>query len=358
MSQKTDNNKSEKEFDYGGGELVFNGIIRTDVHRDNPEQLRDQILDNLSEFTPGVPGSEGSGRIDLDLESHAEANNLPSELKEIASNLLSIEYRYEHYPNETIEVVEYDDDGEATHTEAFPRKTHSVFAYWDYPGTIFVQGAKTRVEEVAPKINSSLGEDVSFNYHEFDEEFLLWLVIRDKHSLDLNTRLDIVELSASEITGGNPEDFGRDAEVDNSDDIGQSLPIQAGILKDMDFSMLEGDFSINGYRVNSKIYSDGRVRLYANRDLGEVSKLERALISLLFLSELIDEYEQWSNLSVDEKYPHPRYFKELHDEANKQGANYDFDFTSLVHRYADLRDENPSDYEFEFEIYEPEDNNE
>lgn len=352
-SQSTETEDSdEEEFDYGGGELVFNGIIRTDVRRDDPESLKDQVLDKLPPFKQGSPSSEGSGSIGLDLQSKAEDASSSSELQSVSSDILGIEYRYEDFPNEPVEAVEYE-DGEARQIDAYPRKVRSVFIYWDYPRTMFVQGAQTRVEEVAPQVNSALGEDVEFSYHEFSEEFLLWLVLKDKHSEPLASRITIEELSSTEITGGDPSDFGRDAEVEDSDDIAQSLPILAGILKDMDFAMLEGDFLINGFKVNAKIYSDGRVRLYANRDLSDASKLDRVLISNLFLSELMEEYRQWEDLPDTEKYPHPRYFKELHDEANEHGANFSFGFTPLVHRYAELRDEDPRDYSFEFEIYEP-----
>ncbi|WP_127117507.1 hypothetical protein [Halorubrum sp. PV6] len=357
MSTETDTEAKEQEeeeetFEYGGGELVFNSIIRTDVKRDDPEGLRDQILDQLPDFEQGDPGQQGSGSIELNLEEFAEEENVQFDLREVADDILGIEYRYEEYPNEPIEAVEYR-DGEPRYVDAFPRKTRSVFLYWDYPKTIFVQGAQTRVDDVAPTVNSSLKNKVSFTYHDFDEEFLLWLVLKDKHSEDLSTGLEIVELNSTEITGGDPADFGRDAEVDDSDDISQSLPILAGILKDMDVAMLEGDFAIGKHRVNAKIFGDGRVRLYANRDLGPSTKLERALISIKFLTEIMEEYRSWEDLPTEEKYPHPRYFEDLHNEANDMGANFDFDFTPLVHRYADLRGEDPNSYNLDFEIYEP-----
>lgn len=352
-TEEEEDEEEEETFEYGGGELVFNSIIRTDVKLDDPEGLRDRVLDMLPPFERGNPGQEGSGRLPVNLEEFAEEENLSSDLRSVAESILGLEYRYEEYPNDPIEVVEYSDEGEPRHVDAFPRDTRSVFLYWDYPQTMFVQGANTRVEKVVPKVNSTLGDDVSFTYHEFDEEFLLWLVLKDKHSEDLTTDLEIVELNSSEITGGDPADFGRDTEVDDSDDISQSLPILAGILKDMDVAMLEGDFKIGEYKLNAKIFGDGRVRLYANRDLGPASKLERALISIKFMTELMEECRTWEDLSDDEKYPHPRYFKDLHDEANSMGANFDFNFTSLVHRYADLRSEDPASYDFEFEIYEP-----
>lgn len=344
---------SNEQFDYGG-ELVFNGIVRTDVQKDSPQEFRSKILEKLPKFKRGSPGNAGSGRVELQLERLAEEHNLSDELANIASNLLTVEYRYESYSRDPIEVVEYD-DGEPKHTHAYPRRLRSAFLYWDYPKTIFFQGAQTRVDEVAPKINSLLGDDVGFEYLGFDKEFFLWLVLKDKHSEPLTSRMHVEALKSSEITGGDPADFGKDAEVEESDDISQSLPILAGVLKDMDISMLEGDFKVNGYKVNAKIFSSGRVRLYANRDLANVSKLERALISNLFLTELMKEYRNWEGLPDQKKYPHPRYFKELHDEANSSGANFRFDFTSLVHRYAELRGEDPATYDFEFDIYEPDD---
>jgi len=348
--QRNTENEDEEKFDYNG-ELVFNGIVQTDVREDDAAELREQILDRLSEFERGTPGDEGSGSLPLDLDDYAEEENIGTDLQNLADEVIALEYRYEHYPQDPIEVVEYTDDG-SEYSEAYPRSTRSVYLYWDYPDTLFVQGAQNRVGEVAPKINSSLDEDVGFEYPEFDTDFLLWMVIKDKVDDPLNSNIGVKKLHAGEITGDAP-DFGRDTEVDESDNISQSLPILAGILLDLDVAMLEGDFTIGDYTINAKIYGSGRIRVYANNSLYDVSKLERILISYKFLSEFMDEHEQWKDSDPTEKYPHPRYFKELHDEANNQGANLQFDFTSLVRRFANLRGENPDNYDFEFEIHSP-----
>ena len=85
----------DEKFEYDG-RLVFNGIfIETDS---SPYNSKEELLNELPEFTEGTPGEPGFGFEDLKLEEWADRySEMPAELQEVASDVWDIEYRRETY---------------------------------------------------------------------------------------------------------------------------------------------------------------------------------------------------------------------------------------------------------------------
>jgi len=150
---------------------------------------------------------------------------------------------------------------------------------------------------------------------------------------------------------GNLSYFGRTNEVSDSTDITNSHPIIAGMLDNRNFNELEGVFEIEGHKIDAQIQDDGNIRVMAQEDVGDGTEFERVLLTNLFLKEFLEIYEDWRTMPVDEKYVHPRYFAELKKEAKEMenSADYEFNFDSLVKYYANLREENPHNYNFDFD---------
>jgi len=331
-------------FEYQG-RLVFNSIQFSDVNGGSPEELRDRLLDELPSFSTGKPANEGDGYSSLDLSDYVEQTDLfDNNLAKIAKEIIDLEYKYETYPTEAVEVV----DTDGTEIAAFPRSIKSAYVYWDYPDHLFIQGSKTKAGEVTPKVNTAFGEDVDLNSVEFDSEFLLWLYYKHYYGQSIPGDISIDGLTCAEVEGDLP-DFGRSNRVDNCRNISQSIPVIAAVLQDMRFSMIEGNFLIDDYTIDVELHTEGRAQVKAQMDLQDMSKLNRILVTLRFLSELSELYQNWGSFDAGEKYPHPEFFADLRQEAVDQNAEFNFDFDGLVRHYADLRGENLGNYEFDFQ---------
>lgn len=333
------------KFEYQG-QLVYNSIQLTDLSSGDAEELRGQLLDSLPSFSTGTPASEGDGYESLDLVEYVENHGgIKEELREVADEIVDLEYKYESYPTEAIEVV----DIEGRETRAFPRNIKSAYVFWQYPDYLFIQGSKSKAREVGPKVNAAFGKNVHLTSVEFDPNFLLWLFYKYDNGGRVPGEISIEKLTAAEVEGEMP-DFGRNNRIDKSRDVSASLALIAGLLQNMDLSVIEGEFLIAGEKIDADIRKEGRVQVRAGLDLQTKSDLERALIGIKFLTEVSDLYEDWKTMDPTDKIPHPEYFAELREKAVDQDAEFNFDFDELVYHYADLRNENPADYNFDFGI--------
>jgi len=367
----TNPENSDDKFEYDG-RLVFNGIY-LESDDGTPFQSKESVLSELPEFEEGAPGNAGSGFQDLQLSDWAERyEELPDENQEVISNIWDVEFIHEVYqPGEDLV------DSQGDPVEGYVADEWSAYVYW-YPGDfLIIQASQSKLDDVEEQLfpiigrtnfetNGSEGSNDSdedddddddgnggngSSPHEglFDPEFLQWIVWK-YDTLGGPSRFGVERLSDASMSG-NLSYFGKSNEVSDSRDITSSHPIIAGMLENRNFDDLEGVFEVHGHKVDAQIHADGSIRVMAQEDVGDASQFERALLANLFLQRFLEEYMNWRASDPDEKYVDPKYFHELHEHAKdmEESANYDFDFDSLVRHYADLRNEDPRNYSFQFD---------
>jgi len=332
-------NDEKESFEYDG-RLVINAVYAAE---DGALQslTKDDALAKLTAFEEGTPSQPGFGFDDLQLQEWLNRySDISPMLKSVTEEVIDLAFTKEKYDlNE--EVV--DSDGDAV--EGFIRDEWSAYAYL-YPGKyLFLQGSQGKMDDLQKQL-SPLFNGSNFRPIEFDPEFLLWLVWKSD-VVNGPPRLDIDHFSDA-IMKGNLSYFGRSNEVSDSRSITNSHPIIAGILDDRNFDKLEGIFEIadpdgESIKVDAQLYADGNIRVMAQKSVGSAHQFKRTLITNLFLEQLLETYLEWEELDPKHKYVHPRYFHTLYEQAKDMtnGAEYDFDYDSLVKKYADLREEDP-----------------
>lgn len=361
---------SDKKFEYDG-RLVFNGIfIETDS---SAYDSKEELLSDLPEFTEGSPGEPGFGFKDLQLEEWGERYSaIPAELQEVVTDVWDIEYQ-----RETYDLSEDLVDEQGNPVAGFVSDDWSAYVYW-YPDEFMIlQASKSKLKDLEDKLfpivsrshfeseraekskNDDKGEDPSGNgnddngdsrhYHRlFHPEFLQWLVWKYDTTGHANG-LGIVEFSDATMSG-DLSNFGKTNDVGDSRNITKSHPIIAGMLDDRNFEKVEGVFEVVDTEVDAQVWKDGRIRVMAQEDVGSATQYGRVLMTNKFLREFLNVYLRWRSMDPNKKYVHPKYFASLHERAKNlpRSATYDFDFDALVGRYADLRDEDVSSYNFQF----------
>jgi hypothetical protein len=360
----------DDKFEYDG-RLVFNGIYIEDDTI--PFGSKEDLLNELPEFTEGTPGEAGSGFEDLQLEEWADRySEASSELQGVLDDVWDIEYR-----RETYDLSEDLVDEQGNPVTGFVSDDWSAYVYW-YPGEfMIVQASKEKLEDLERKLfpvvgrsnfeferagegdnsdgdgsddsNSNGGDSDNQTLQLFDPEFLQWLVWKYDTTGHANG-VELIEFSDATMSGS-LSNFGKTNDVGDSKDITKSHPIIAGMLDDRSFDKLEGVFEVGGIEVDTRIWDDGRIRVMAQEDVGRASQYERVLITNKFMREFMNVYLEWREMDPADKYVHPEYFASIHERAKNlsREATYNFDFDALVKRYANLRNEDPRSYSFQFD---------
>lgn len=368
MSGSPDDDKFEYD-----GRLVFNGLYIESDDNETPYDSKQELLGELSSFEEGVPGSSGSGFQDLNLSEWAERySELSGEFETLLDQVWDFQFKNEEYDLQE-EII----DSEGNEIEGWVRDHWSGYVYW-YPGEfLLVQASKSKLDTVEDHLfpvigrtnfrsfesidddsNSDSGGSEDGNGGDtlqesegpFDPEFLQWLVWQ-YDTPGHPARIRLRGFSDAVMTG-ELSYFGETNEVSESEDITNSHPIIAGMLENRDFEKLEGVFEVDGRKVDAQIYSDGDIRVMAQEDIGDAPQFIRVLLANHFLREMMELYTDWQSRDPPYKYTHPRYFAELHENAKQMpnSAEYDFEFDELVSHYAELRDENPRSYSFDFDV--------
>lgn len=362
----------DEKFEYDG-RLVFNGIY---IEADStPFDSKEDLLNELTEFTEGSPGEPGFGFEDLQLADWADRyREMPVELQEVVNDVWDIKYR-----RETYDLSEDLVDEQGNPVTGFVSDDWSAYLYWYPEEFMILQASKEKLKDLESKLFPTVGRS-NFEFERaekgenaesgdesngegnndgvngdtshrlFHPEFLQWLVWKYDTTGHANG-LELIEFSDASMSG-NLSNFGKTNDVGDSKDITKSHPIIAGMLDDRSFDKLEGIFEVADTEVDTQIWDDGRIRVMAQEDVGRASQYERVLITNKFLRELLNVYIEWRSMDPINKYVHPGYFADLHDRAKNlpRSATYDFDFDALVKRYADLRNENPQSYNFQFNV--------
>jgi hypothetical protein len=341
MSQET------PDFDYDG-RLVFNGLRETTVNADDPENIHSQLLDDLPSFSRGSPNNQQKGFDEINLADIAEIQNtalgedspqvIDDELVETAETVIDRRYIWENYVGSgNREFV--DEDGNSTN--AWIRSTDEAYVYWMYPGFILIQGSQGKVEPTERRINAALGEDVDVENLRFDPDFFLWLLYRHTaQGKSISGPISVQSLSSSEVYG-DLEQFGHRGRVEDSANIAESLPIIAALLQEMEFRMMEGLFSVNGFSLKIQIQTEGRIHVKVADAIDDAeTRLKRVLLALLFVSEFVSLYKKWrEDLPPTEQYPPFTFFDDLAGTAARNNAQFTFDVDDLIEYYEKKRGE-------------------
>ncbi len=353
------------DFEYPG-QLVFNGIFRTDVEPEESdvdrEELKDRLTERLYPYSEGKPGDPGKGYNEIHLSKFLDdaviKGKTPpnSSLVDIAENIITQEYIREVYDED--EVVNSEGESKIQFTRNYLRTR----LYWDFPELIFFQGAKQKVEKTVGDTRSALNvsadggldsfrsdggnsTNVTLRPIDFDSHFLLWLLYKDYADESIGDNIRIYRITDAEAEGGEQQDFfGLSNQVEDSVDVVRSTAFIEAISKNKLPSMIEGQFNMHGHDLRVKIYDYGKVHLKAREDLRQEDDLVRLLISLRFLRKLTDLREEWGNQPANEKYVPPSFIEELDGIADEQGVDISFSREEIVEELLDRRGELLSDW--------------
>jgi hypothetical protein len=352
-------------FEYPG-QLVFNGIFRTNIEPEesdvDKEKLKDRLTGRLYPYSEGRPGDPGKGYSEIDLSKFVEDAvtkgkiNPSSPLVDIAENIITQEYIREEYDED--EVVNSEGESEIQYTRSRLRTR----LYWDFPGLMFFQGAKQKVEKTVGDTRSALSvsadggldsfrsdggtpTNIRLNPVDFDSHFLLWLLYKDYEGESIDDNISIYRITDAEAEGGEQQDFfGLSNQVEDSVDVVRSTAFIEAISKNKLPSMIEGQFSAHGHDLRVKVYDYGKVHLKAREDLRQEDDLIRLLISLRFLREFTDLRQTWGSQPSHEKYVPPTFIEELDNIADDQGVDISFSREDVVGELLDRRGESLSDW--------------
>ncbi|PSG98468.1 hypothetical protein BRD56_00585 [Thermoplasmatales archaeon SW_10_69_26] len=330
----------EDGFEYPGY-LLFNEIVHVqEIGFDGPQTIGEE----LSTFGDGTPTNPSKGFRQLDLSEEVDVRVFETEsFAPVVEDMQSFEYIAEDYGTQMEFVT-----GEGDRQQGRPRSLDRAHIHWHWPDYFFVQGSQSVAEAAAEEIVSELDLDsADVQRFTFDNDFFLWMYKKNHDGDPLSESLDLLKWTDAEATGDLPY-LGSSTEVQESEDVGRSIPILVAVLRNMDLASLEGIFEVGSYAMTASIGSQGKVHVKSEQTVQKASNIARVFLSNLFLHELTNLYENWKTLDPEEKYPHPSFFSSLWDNASEQGANLDMDFDRVVEEYAAKRGESAEDYDFDF----------
>lgn len=180
---------------------------------------------------------------------------------------------------------------------------------------------------------------------EFNPWFLLWLVYQDSQSRTIGRGMDILRIQDIRLQSRaeTRDEFGNKTQVSGSTDVLRSVPVIAGLLRGMLPVGLEAKFDLGGAYIDADISDSGRTHIRAEEDIRAATKLERVLIGIQFVQNLVGTQQEWAYMDPANKYVTPEFAKTLYDNAKNQDVSIDFD-KELVHRQVDNRNESLDDW--------------
>lgn len=332
----------ENEFSYSGY-LIFNSILEfedsSNIYSDESvTTVESEIHDNLPEFEQGSFSHPGDGFELLSIRDYIrDDEDIDDDLEAVADDLLGIRYQYEKFMEREAEI-----DGERR-TVHIPT-INDVDIYWIHPEFVALRGQKGEMESAKERLQRVLSTGVLLREIQFDPDFLLWLFFKYRTDDEPTSGLGIRKLTDSEAKG-REDYFGRSNVVSDSQNLGQSTPLLIGILRQKSVSMLEGFFTMDDHQIAAKIEKS---KIHVKASKGTISNTTndtlRMTLAINFVKELVELYEHWESLDPVDKYPPFEFFEGIYQECINQGVRIDTIPDSLLRRFANLRDESPSEW--------------
>lgn len=313
------------EFSYDGY-LVFNGIYATEIL--NPEFEFDQVIDEeLTDFSPGSHNEPGRGYTTLPITQHlTRSHEVSGSLQDFIGETRAFRYQEEEWEYQEVEL----DNG----TDERPVKsTISLDAYWAFPDYLFLKGNKTKADYASDLIQLKLDDYLEISEINFNPDFLLWLLSKEKSGETLPGQISTSMLTDAEIEGEERDRFGRRSKVDDSTDITKSTTVLLGVLQQKDLTAIEGVFEVAGKFVKARVSTDGRVHVKADHAVKGSPDIERMALALAFLKGFTRLYEEWLDLRNEEKYPPIEFFEDIYEECDRQGVEVTFSIDDVIASY-------------------------
>lgn len=319
--------RPSNEFAYDG-RLVFNGIFSTAVLDSNFE-FEEIVGEELNDFSEGEISAPGRGYQPLPFqEMISEEPRIGAEFESFLEGVHALQYREEVWEFKEAQV-----NGEI---EDRPVKTgeSSFDAFWGEPEYLFVRGNKTEAKQAGQLLSTTLNDYLDIREIEFSPDFLLWIFSKEKNNADLPGSLSVNMLTDARIESDEPDLFGQQGRVEDSTDVTKSTPVLMGVLRQMGIIDLEGVFSIAGKFVRARISSEGRVHILADHAIAGSPDIERMSVSIAFLKELIELFDEWEGgMENERKYPPEQFFEDIYKECERQGVEITFSIDDVIREY-------------------------
>ncbi|NGM68786.1 hypothetical protein G6M89_07150 [Natronolimnobius sp. AArcel1] len=316
----------DEEFEYEG-RLVFNGIYSTTI-LDSGFEFDEIVSKELTDFSEGNIESTGRGYRSIPFQKMVSSEpRVGDQIEDFLEKINALQYREEIWEYHEVEV-----DGEV---EEAPVKTgeSSFDAFWAKPNYLFVRGKKTEADQAGELLSGTLKEYLDIREIEFSPDFLLWLFSKEKNSEVLPGPLSVNMLTDARVESDEPDLFGQQGQVADSIDVTKSTPVLMGVLRQMGIIQLEGVFSISGVFLRVRISSEGRIHVLADHAIKGSPDIERMAVSIAFLKEFIDLFDQWQRMESERKYPPEQFFEDIYKECKRQGVEIQFSIDDVIREY-------------------------
>ncbi|MBP1986022.1 hypothetical protein [Halolamina salifodinae] len=321
---------SQSEFEYSGW-LIFSPLrvnLKGDLERNMSISSVEQVLsERLSGYESGSPNNPGGGFSLPDTRDLFTNTELPEEINH--DNLVHIRYTDEEYDSR----FTYESSSEEMSEERYVNISQTNI-YWKFPDYLFIKGASKEVSRIQSRIKSQLINSLYLEQFDIAPDFLIWILYKMELGEGISSALTPRAIQEIEVEGGDNV-FGEKVRVENPSFLSPLLLqvfSENSIISHMVIRWTYASKTIvaelSGGRIHIRV-SDGA--------LSEMSDLQRVGFSLGFMSELMELYEYWQNLSTEEKYPPVDFIKEVYDSARDRGFDAHISM-DVIERYRQLRE--------------------
>lgn len=322
----------EDEYEYPGW-LVFNGLYKTTVLRGNESSPAD-IVNAFNEYSPGTPNNPQSGFEDIGLsEKLREMVELNETTEEFAEGLYSVRYIDEDW----VEQWGYDEDG--NETMYFLPNHDDIRIYWDFVNDVMIfKGQKRLLERKESELMGAISNDIHLDPISFDFDFFLWILYKQYEGEPFSADFRVRNVTRGATVTETKDNMGA-GRVQDSHDILRSVLLIAPLLAGKKIEQLQGNFLLGNHQVKAHIEFGGKVHVkVSDSPLSTLSDLRRMGISLRFLSQIVDLFDEWTRLDPEERYPPPSFFDDMAENAEEEGWGPRFDPEDVKARYERNRD--------------------
>ncbi|MFC5133532.1 hypothetical protein GJ633_00795 [Halorubrum sp. CBA1125] len=320
----------EDEYEYPGW-LVFNGFFKTTVHGDDGMSPQ-KIVDAFDEYTEGTPNEPDEGFKQIDTP---EKLQMMTELSEKTEKFARGLYALEYVDEDWVETWGYDEN--ANEQMYFHPNHDKIRIYWDYVnGVMMFKGQKRLLEQKQTDLLGALSGDMKMDSVSFDFDFFLWILYKQYAGEPLSSDLRVRKIKRASTVAdveGSSDNMGV-GQVKDSQNVLRSVLLIAPILSGKQIDGIQGDFILDEHQVTALIEFGGKVHVkVSDNPLSTLSDLRRMGVSLRFLSELINLFDDWEHLDPEDRYPPPSFFDAMADNAEEEGWPPRFDAEDVKARY-------------------------
>lgn len=317
----------EDDYEYPGW-LVFNGLFKTSMHSEKSASSQ-EIIDSCSGYLQGSPNEPRSGFELMELSDKLQQmGELNGATKDFAQGLHSLRYVDEDW----IERLGYDKHG--NETMYFIPDHDEIRIYWDCINDIMMfKGQKQLLKRKRDDLMAALSNDVKLDEISFDFDFFLWILYKQYQKEPLSADLRVRRITRSSTATESKDNMGA-GHVKDSNNVLQSILLIAPVLSGKKINKIQGDFILGNHQVKAQIEFGGKVHVKVNDSpLSMLSDLRQMGISLRFLSEMVNLFDDWKHLNPGERYPPPAFFDDMAQNAEKEGWEPRFDSEKVKARY-------------------------